>query len=208
LARYTGPDCKLCRREGIKLYLKGTRCLTKKCAIERRNTPPGMHGASSRRRKQNDYALQLREKQKARRIYGVLEMPFHRLFEEAERQPGRTGENLLRLLETRLDNVVYRLGLGSSRDEARQVVCHGHVTVNSKKVDIPSYQVRVGDRVEISEGSRQKEGFKTLSDLAQQHTIPQWLSPQGLGGQVLSIPLRAECEQIINEQLIVEYYSR
>ncbi len=152
--------------------------------------------------------LQLREKQKARRIYGVLEMPFSRLFEEAERLPGRTGENLLRLLETRLDNVVYRLGIGDSRDAARQTVCHGHITVNGRKVDIPSYQVRVGDRIELAAASRQKEGYKSLSDQPQQKTVPQWLSPQGPGGQVLSLPQRSECEQIINEQLIVEYYSR
>ena len=208
MARYTGPDCKLCRREGIKLYLKGSRCLSKKCAIERRNTPPGQHGPLARRRKQNDYALQLREKQKARRIYGVLELAFSRLFEEAERLPGRTGENLLRVLETRLDNTAYRLGLGTSRDEARQIVNHGHITVNGRKVSIPSYQVRVGDRIEVAPGSRQKEAFKIIGEQLHTRTVPQWLSQQGMGGQVLSLPQRADCEQIVNEQLIVEYYSR
>jgi len=208
LARYTGPDCKLCRREGVKLYLKGERCLSKKCAIEKRNFPPGQHGQTARRRKQDGYILQLREKQKARRMYGVLELAFRRLFEEAERQPGRTGENLLRLLETRLDNVVYRLGLGASRDEARQLVCHGHVTINGHKVDIPSYQVRVGERIELAPASQRLEGFKTLSQLLQQKVVAQWLSPQGMGGTVLALPQRADCEQIINEQLIVELYSR
>ncbi len=208
MARYTGPDCKLCRREGVKLYLKGERCLSKKCAIEKRNFPPGQHGQTARRRKQDGYILQLREKQKARRMYGVLELAFRRLFEEAERQPGRTGENLLRLLETRLDNVVYRLGLGASRDEARQLVCHGHVTINGHKVDIPSYQVRVGERIELAPASQRLEGFKTLSQLLQQKVVAQWLSPQGMGGTVLALPQRADCEQIINEQLIVELYSR
>jgi len=208
LARYTGPDCKLCRREGVKLYLKGERCLSKKCAIEKRNFPPGQHGQTARRRKQDGYILQLREKQKARRMYGVLELAFRRLFEEAERQPGRTGENLLRLLETRLDNVVYRLGLGASRDEARQLVCHGHVTINGHKVDIPSYQVRVGERIELAPASQRLEGFKTLAQLLQQKVVAQWLSPQGMGGTVLALPQRADCEQIINEQLIVELYSR
>jgi len=189
--------------------LKGARCLSKKCAIERRNFPPGWQGATGgRRRKQNDYALQLREKQKARRIYGVLEMPFRRLFEEAERLPGMTGENLLRLLETRLDNTVYRLGLATSRDEARQIVCHGHVTINGRKVDIPSYQVRVGERIELAPASQRKEAFKTLPELLQQKVVPAWLSQQGWGGQVLSLPQRSDCEQIINEQLIVEHYSR
>lgn len=208
MARYTGPDCKLCRREGVKLYLKGERCLSKKCAIEKRNFPPGQHGQTARRRKQDGYILQLREKQKARRMYGVLELAFRRLFEEAERQPGRTGENLLRLLETRLDNVVYRLGLGASRDEARQLVCHGHVTINGHKVDIPSYQVRVGERIELAPASQRLEGFKTLAQLLQQKVVAQWLSPQGMGGTVLALPQRADCEQIINEQLIVELYSR
>ena len=208
MARYIGPDCKLCRREGVKLYLKGSRCLTKKCAIERRNTPPGQHGPLSRRRKQNDYALQLREKQKARRIYGVLELAFARLFEEAERLPGMTGENLLRLLEMRLDNVAYRLGLGSSRDEARQIVNHGHITVNGRKVSIASYQVKVGDRIEVAAASQKKEAFKTIGEVLRQRTVPQWLSQQGIGGQVLAVPQRADCEQIVNEQLIVEYYSR
>ena len=147
MARYTGPHCRLCRREGLKLYLKGERCYTGKCAVDRRSYAPGQHGQG--RKKISEYGIQLREKQKARRIYGILEKPFRAYFERAERQPGVTGENLLRLLERRLDNVIFRLGLGASRVEARQLVRHGHFTVNGKRVNIPSFQVRVGDEISV-----------------------------------------------------------
>src|SRR5437763_14391197 len=152
MARYTGPDCKLCRREGMKLYLKGERCLTKKCAIERRAYPAGQSG-QARRRKPSEYAVQLREKQKVRRIYGVLEGQFRRIYAEAERRPGMTGENLLQLLELRFDNVIYRMGFASSRDQARQLVSHAHFRVNDRKVNIPSYQVRAGDEITLDQGS-------------------------------------------------------
>src|SRR6516165_1527750 len=158
MARYTGPDCKLCRREGMKLFLKGERCLTKKCAIERRAYPPGQSG-QARRRKPSEYALQLREKQKVRRIYGVLEGQFQRVFAEAERRPGMTGENLLQLLEMRYDNVIYRMGFASSRDQARQLVTHGHFRVNGRKANIPSMQMKPGDVIALNAGSDKKEFF-------------------------------------------------
>jgi small subunit ribosomal protein S4 len=198
----------MCRREGIKLFLKGEKCLTKKCPIERRPVPPGQHG--QRRRKQSEYSLHLREKQKARRIYGVLEEQFQRTFNEAQRRPGVTGTNLMQLLELRLDNVCYRLGFATSRDEARQVVRHGHITVNGRKTDIPSFRCRPNDRIAVSEGARNKEYFKTVADLIRQRSIPGWLSldPEHLQGSVLSIPERSDCDQNINDQLVVEYYSR
>ncbi len=208
MARYTGPVCRLCRREGIKLYLKGDRCYTDKCALERRNYPPGDHGRV--RRKMTEYGMQLREKQKAKRIYGVLERQFRRYFEIAERQKGMTGENLLRLLERRLDNVVYRLGLASSRAEARQFVRHGHITVNGKRVDIPSYLVEIGDEVAVAEKSRNLVRFVELAEAAAHKTPPPWLEldVENLRGRVIGFPRREDIDVPIKEHLIVELYSR
>lgn len=198
----------MCRREGIKLFLKGEKCLTKKCPVERRPVPPGQHG--QRRRKQSEYGIQLREKQKARRIYGVLEDQFQRTLEEAQRRPGVTGTNLMQLLEFRLDNVVYRMGFATSRDEARQIVNHGHFAVNGRKTDIPSYRCRPGDRIAVMENSRGKEYFKSVSDLIRSRSVPVWLSldPEKLQGSVLVTPERSDCDQLVNDQLVVEYYSR
>ena len=197
----------MCRREGIKLYLKGEKCLTKKCPVERRPVPPGQHG--QRRRKQSEYSLHLREKQKARRIYGVLEDQFRRTFHEAQRRPGITGTNLMQLLELRLDNVVYRMGFATSRDEARQIVRHGHFTVNGRKTDIPSYRCRSERRDRGQRAARKTEYFKTVADLIRQRSIPPWLSLDAdqLRGTVLAIPERADCDQNVNDQLVVEYYS-
>lgn len=208
MARYTGPRCRLCRREGIKLYLKGDRCYTSKCAIDRRNYAPGMHGHT--RKKLTEYGLRLREKQKARRIYGVLEAQFRNYFERAERQKGITGENLLRLLERRLDNVVYRLGLASSRAEARQLVRHGHFIVNGKKVDIPSYLVRVGDVVAVNEKSKESPRLKELMERAADHTPPAWLEydPNQAAGRVVALPTREQIDVPVQEHLIVEHYSK
>ncbi len=197
----------MCRREGIKLYLKGEKCLTKKCPVERRPVPPGQHG--QRRRKQSEYSLQLREKQKARRIYGVLEDQFRHTFRDAQRRPGITGTNLMQLLELRLDNVVYRLGFATSRDEARQIVRHGHFTVNGRKTDIPSYRCRPNDVIAVTAAAKQTEYFKTVAELIRQRSIPSWLSLDAdqLRGTVLAIPERADCDQNVNDQLVVEYYS-
>lgn len=197
----------MCRREGIKLYLKGEKCLTKKCPVERRPVPPGQHG--QRRRKQSEYGLHLREKQKARRIYGVLEDQFRRTFHEAQRRPGITGTNLMQLLELRLDNVVYRMGFATSRDEARQIVRHGHFTVNGRKTDIPSYRCRPNDVIAVGATARQTEYFKTVAELIRQRSIPAWISldPSELRATVLAIPERADCDQNVNDQLVVEYYS-
>jgi small subunit ribosomal protein S4 len=210
MARYTGPDCKLCRREGMKLYLKGERCLTKKCPIERRPYPPGQSG-QARRRKPSEYALQLREKQKVRRIYGVLENQFQTLFQEAERRPGMTGENLLQLLELRLDNVVYRMAFSSSRDQARQLVNHGHFRVNGKKVNIPSVQLRPGDEITLDTGSEKAEYFAAGAAFSSARAQPpQWVQvdAQAMNGRVLAIPQRIDVDALVSEQLIVEYYSR
>lgn len=210
MARYTGPDCKLCRREGVKLFLKGDRCLTKKCAIEKRPIPPGQR-LNARRRKASEYAIQLREKQKARRMYGVLEGQFKRTFEQAERIPGVTGENLLRLLELRFDNVIYRLGFGSSRDQARQLVEHGHFLVNGVRASVPSMRVRTGDVITVREGSKNREFFKNSAEFGSgRHSVPEWLEldEKNLMGKVLSLPSRGDLETLLNEQLIVEYYSR
>lgn len=210
MARYTGPDCKLCRREGMKLFLKGDRCLTKKCAIERRPYPPGEAG-QNRRRKPSEYGLQLREKQKVRRIYGVLESQFQKTFEEAERLPGVTGENLLRLLELRFDNVVYRMGFASSRDQARQLVTHGHFLVNGKKANIPSMQMRPGDEISLTESSTKSEFFESGAAFGSQRAQPpQWLQvdQRAMSGRLLSAPQRSDVESLISEQLIVEHYSR
>jgi len=208
MARYTGPDCKLCRREGIKLFLKGDRCMTKKCAIERRPTPPGPH--QQRRRKPSEYGLQLREKQKARRIYGVLERQFRKTFGEASKRTGMTGETLLRFLELRLDNVVFRLGLSANREQARQLVTHGHFDVNGRKTNIASYRVRVGDTIRVRDRSRGTAYFKTLIETQRQRSVPQWLSMQqdGMTASVTAMPERSDADQSVREQLIVEYYQR
>jgi small subunit ribosomal protein S4 len=208
MARYTGSVCRLCRREGAKLFLKGTRCYTKKCAFERRPTPPGQHGV--RRRKMGDFGIQLREKQKIRRTYGVLERQFKRSFESAESRPGVTGENLLRSLETRLDNVVFRLGFGSSRAQARQLVAHGHFAVNGIATNIPSYVMKPGDKVAVREGHRSREAFKLVRETLKSHTAPEWLSldAANLTGTIASLPRRDQMPLDLSEQLVVEYYSR
>jgi len=208
VARYTGPVCRLCRREGSKLYLKGARCYTKKCAIERRPSPPGQHGV--RRRKVSDYGVQLREKQKVRRVYNVLERQFHGYFEQAESRPGVTGENLLRLLETRLDNLVYRLGLASSRKAARQLVAHGHIVVDGRRVTVPAYHVKPGASVGVAPGSRDQAHFKELAGSQPGRGLPGWLeyNPDTLVGRVLTLPAREDIDVPVHEQLIVEYYSR
>jgi len=211
MARYTGPVCRLCRREGQKLFLKGERCLSPKCALERRNYPPGMHGKAAQfRRRISDYGLRLREKQKARRIYGVLERQFRRYFEEAVRRKGITGANLLAILESRLDNVVYRLGFASSRAQARQLVRHGHFEVNGRKTDIPSYLVKPGDVIAVRARSKEKPYFKAIAKELGQRPVPSWmaLDPVNMSGRILSIPTREEIDVPLKEQLIVEYYSR
>jgi small subunit ribosomal protein S4 len=209
LARYTEAVCRLCRREGLKLYLKGERCYTEKCGVDRRTYPPGQHG-QGRRSKPSEYGLQLREKQKARRIYGVLERQFRKYFKEADRRKGITGENLLQILESRLDNVVYRLGFALSRAEARQLVRHGHVNVNGRRVDIPSYQLKPGEVVSVSVSSRDKARFKDLAELLRTQGTVDWLEVdrENLSGKVLRLPTREEIDIPITEHLIVELYSR
>ncbi len=208
MARYTDPVCRLCRREGAKLFLKGSRCYTKKCAFERRPSPPGQHGV--RRRKVGDYGRQLREKQKVRRIYRILEKQFRTYFDTAESRPGVTGENLLRLLELRLDNVVYRLGIAASRDQARQLVGHGHFAVNGRPTNIPSYQLKPGDTVAVRESRRDREPFKLAKENLRSVTVPEWLSldPATLSGTIAAAPRRDQMPLELNEQLVVEYYSR
>ena len=208
MARYTGSVCRLCRREGTKLFLKGDRCYSAKCAISKRPTPPGMHG-QARAKKMSEYGMQLREKQKVRRTYGVLETQFRRTFDNADRMKGITGDNLLSLLERRLDNVVYRLGLASSRAQARQLVRHGHIRVNGKKVNIPSFLVNVGDVITIREKSAEAEHFKALRE-GTGRTLPQWLTmdAENLTGTVSTLPRREDIDLTINEQLIVELYSK
>jgi len=212
MARNIGPSCKQCRREGIKLYLKGDKCYTEKCPFEGRAYPPGQHGkqTSFRRRKLSDYAMQLREKQKARRVYGVLERQFRRYYHEAQRRSGLTGENLLTVLESRLDNVVYRLGLADSRAQARQLVTHGHFTVNGRKTNIPSFLVRPNDLVGVRPESRRAKYFKERKDLLGKREVPAWLSldEETMDGRVLVLPTRQEIDVPVNEQLIVEFYSR
>jgi small subunit ribosomal protein S4 len=209
LARYTEAVCRQCRREGLKLYLKGERCYTEKCGISRRSYVPGQHG-QGRRNKPSEYGLQLREKQKARRIYGILESQFRRYFKEADRRKGITGENLLQLLELRLDNVVYRLGLAASRPEARQLVRHGHFNVNGRKVSIPSYQLSPGEVVSVRPGSRDKGRFKDLAELLRNQGTVEWLEVdrQALSGKVTRLPVRENIDVPITEHLIVELYSR
>jgi len=206
MARYTGATCRLCRREGMKLFLKGDRCYTDKCAFTRRSYAPGQHGQN--KKKLSNYGTQLREKQKAKRIYGVLEKQFRAYYEKADRARGITGENLLALLETRLDNVVFRLGYGGSRVEARQLVTHGHFLVNGKKVDIPSYKVSVNDVVSVCEKSRGTEKFKTFAENPK--TLPKWLqaSPENFEGKVVAEPAREDIDVPVNETLIVELYSK
>ena len=212
MARHIGPVCKLCRREGEKLFLKGSRCLTPKCAIERRSYPPGQHGRDSqyRRGRASDYLLQLREKQKARRIYGVFERQFSNYFTKASQRSGLTGSNLLILLERRLDNVVYRLGLADSRPQARQLVSHGHVMLNGRKTNIPSALVAAGDTVSIRSESARRTYFKTLRQDLDDRRVPRWLSldADNMSAKVVQLPARDDIDVSLNEQLIVEYYSR
>jgi small subunit ribosomal protein S4 len=209
MARYTGPVCRLCRREGMKLFLKGERCYTGKCAIDRRAYAPGQHG-QARAKKPTEYGLQLREKQKARRLYGVMEKQFRHYFDEAARRKGVTGENLLVLLERRLDNVIFQLGFASSRPEARQLVNHGHFTVNGKRVDIPSYSVRVGEVVAVKEGSKSSSRMKQILENLGTRSVPGWLSldANAATGTVVSLPTREDIQLPIQEHLIVEKYSR
>ena len=207
MARYRGPACKLCRREGMKLFLKGERCLTEKCAIERRSYPPGEHGRG--RIKQSEYLLQLREKQKARRYYGLLEKQFRTYYEKAAtRREGLTGDTLLRMLESRLDNVVYRLGFAASRAQARQLVRHGHFQVNGRRVNIPSFQVRPNDIVSIKQGSPAEQVVRDATDLTA--SVAPWLQADhdGLTGKILKWPERAEIDTPVQESLIVELYSK
>jgi len=206
VARDTGPQCKQCRREGMKLYLKGERCLTDKCGVERRSYPPGEHGRG--RSKQSEYRLQLREKQKARRFYGVLEKQFRSYYDKASRQPGVTGENLLRLLETRFDNVLVRLGFAASRRQARQLVLHGHWTINGRRVNIPSYQVRPNDVIALKSSNGAQQVIRDATELIS--VVPAWLQADhdGLTAKILRLPERLEIDTPVQEQLIVELYSK
>lgn len=209
MARYTESVCVLCRREGLKLYLKGERCYTPKCPIERRNYPPGEHGQG--RKRVTDYGQHLREKQKLRRIYGVMERQFRRYYEKAARHRGITGVALLQMLEMRLDNIVYRLGFGSSRAQARQLVSHGHIAVNGRKVDIPSYQVKPGDVISVREGSRDLDIIKQNLEAAASRGTPAWLelNAEQYQGRVLAVPAREQITDVpVQESLIVEFYSR
>ena len=206
MARYTEATCRLCRREGMKLFLKGDRCYTDKCAFARRSYAPGQHGAN--KKKVSGYGLQLREKQKAKRIYGVLEGQFRKYYEKAERMRGITGENLLVLLEMRLDNVVYKLGYGASRNEARQLVTHGHFLVNGHKVDIPSYKVSVNDVITVCDNSKATEKFKTFAENPK--PLPKWITANtdNFEGTVVAVPTREDIDVPVNETLIVELYSK
>ncbi len=209
MARYRGPVCRLCRREGMKLFLKGERCYKEKCAIERRNQPPGQHGGA-RRRKPRAYGIQLREKQKLRRVYGVLEGQFRRTFDDANRRKGVTGENLLQLLELRLDNVVYSLGFATSRTQARQLLRHGHILIDGRRVNIPSFRVKPGMEISLREKSQKLTQVEEAIDFAQGRGIPSWLELDvtSLTGKVLEAPSREDIRFPIQEQLIVELYSR
>ncbi|MCI6501893.1 MAG: 30S ribosomal protein S4 [Clostridia bacterium] len=208
MARYTGPVCRLCRREGKKLYLKGDRCVSGKCALDRRSTAPGQHGAATKKLK--EYGKQTREKQSTRRYYGVLEKQFVNYYEEANRQQGMTGENLLKLLERRLDNVVYRMGMASSRKEARQLVLHGHFTVNGKKVDIPSVLVRAGDEIAVTERFKKSAKCKALGEALESKISPKWLEVDkaNFAAKVVALPEREDIDYPFEEQLIVELYSK
>lgn len=206
MGRYIGSDCRLCRREGIKLYLKGDKCYTDKCPLAKRGYAPGQHGQE--KKKLTNYGIQLREKQKLKRYYGVLERQFIRYYEEAERMKGITGENLLQLLERRLDNVVYRLGFAASRSQARQFISHGHIEVNGKKVDIPSFLVKVGDVISVREKSRSMESIKNNLEVAR--NLPDWLelNKDAFEGRIVSLPRREHIDLPIQEHLIVELYSK
>ena len=208
MARYTGPACRLCRREGKKLYLKGERCTSGKCALDRRNTAPGQHGAATKKLK--EYGKQTREKQTARRYYGVLEKQFKNYYDEAARQQGMTGENLLKLLERRYDNVVYRMGLASSRKEARQLVLHGHFTINGKKANIPSILVRSGDVIAVAETFKKSAKCKELVEALETKTSPKWIEVDktNLVAKVVALPEREDVDFDFEEQLIVELYSK
>ncbi len=210
MARYTGPVCRLCRRSGEKLFIKGSRCFTPKCAIDKRPKPPGQPAGGRRRQRLSDRGLQLREKQKARYTYGTLEKQFRKLFVQAERQSGITGENLLVLLERRLDNVVYRLGFADSRSQARQLVRHGHIMLNERKTDIPSCLVKEGDTISWRKGSTKTEYYKQLAESIEAKTVLGWLNldKQTLSGQILSLPTPDDIETNLNGKAIVEYYSR
>ncbi len=207
MAKYNGPVCRLCRREGVKLFLKGDRCLSDKCSVKR-NSAPGQHGMA--RKKDKEYGMQLREKQKTKRYYGVLEKQFANYFERAEKKEGMTGENLLCILETRLDNVVYRMGMAESRKEARQLVRHAHFRLNGKKVDIPSIQLTVGDVITVKEGSRDSAKIKALAESMQSKVAPKWLEvdKENLSAKVLALPSREDIDFPFEEQLIVELYSK
>ena len=208
MARYTGPVCRLCRREGKKLFLKGERCLTGKCALDRRSAAPGQHGAANK--KMREYGIQMREKQATKRYYGVLESQFVNYYEEANRKEGMTGENLICLLERRLDNVVYRMGFASSHKEARQLVLHGHFTINGKKVNIPSLIIKAGDEIAVKETSRDSSKFKALAEAAATANTPKWLEVKAdsMSATVLNLPAREDVDFDFNEQLIVEFYSK
>jgi small subunit ribosomal protein S4 len=212
MARYTGPVCKLCRREGEKLFLKGERCFSPKCAIERRAYPPGQHGrmAQWRRSRTSDFGDQLRAKQKARRVYGVLERQFRRYFKQALKARGLTGLTLLQILESRLDNVVYRLGYASSRAQSRQLVSHGHFLVNGRRTNVPSMQIKPGDAIEVREGSQNKTLIQDLFALAEERSVPDWVTRdiKNMSGGINRLPERSEIDANLNEQRIVEYYSR
>ncbi len=210
MARYTGPRCRLCRREGMKLFLKGERCYSDKCAFERRSYPPGQHGQAQMRAKRSDYGIRLREKQKVKRIYGVSEKQFKKYFDRADRMKGQTGHNLLQLLERRLDNVVYRLGFASSRAQARQMVVHGMFKVNGRTVDIPSYLVKPGEVIELKEKYRQNSLVQENLEAVVRRGVPQWLEldADNFRGTVKALPTREDITMPIQEQLIVEFYSR
>lgn len=210
MSRYTGPVCRLCRAEGTKLFLKGDRCYTEKCGLTKRNSKPGQHGTARRSTKLSEYGLRLREKQKLRRFYGLNEAQFRRFYEMATKMPGQTGHDFLQLLERRMDNVIYRLGLASSRRQARELVRHGHFLVNGKKLDIPSAILKVGDVIETREKSRDVSTLRENAEAAASRSVPAWLefNPDTMGGRVLSIPLREQIEVPVNEQLVVEFYAR
>ena len=208
MSRYTGPVCRLCRAEGAKLFLKGDRCYTEKCGLTKRNSKPGQHG--TRRGKMSEYGLRLREKQKLRRFYSLNETQFSTIYEKASKMAGQTGHNFLQLLERRLDNVVYRLGFGVSRSQARQLVSHGHFTVNGRKLDIPSALLKPGDVIAVADGSREVVLLKENSEAAAARAIPAWLSfnAESMSGNVVTTPIREQIEVPVNEQLVVEFYAR
>ena len=210
MARYTGPVCRMCRRDGVKLFLKGSKCFTDKCPVEKRNFPPGQHGQNKKVKKLIGYGLQLREKQKAKRIYFTLETQFRAYYEKASNKTGVTGDLLLQQLETRLDNVCYRLGFAISRRQARQVVRHGHVQVNGRKVNIPSFQCKVGDVVAVREGSKALVLLEVARDFAGGQNRPSWLDtqPETMSGKIISLPRREDIQLPVNEQQIVELYSK